>query len=444
MNNLHYYSRQVLLMARKRKAAPKKQTTSKTVKVEVYDNSDASQDESHLSSSAPVNLDGVTVLINTVNRSAVQPSAPVTYNDIQNNIADLLSCHAKNPGDFACTGTLENSKIGSLPLIDIEGYGVLPLPANEFVLKDMLQKRNLGEFEVLNKDFGEAIDQALDEILPKLGLSIYHQYSSFISALCITKPRVMFEPKGIVSQSDCNPFAKILIRLPSIFDGGDSIIEYNSMPRIFSTRNSDHKDGLDIIAFYSDCSVKHKATTKGFRAFIIADLYWDGIGPSPTARRLSSNTERLAFLLNLLFENENKENRATNGEVKGMLLGIPIDDGFSSQTSRSLTVLIRNAINYDIVKRDSEGWSLFEGSIDKIQKAGNSFASLENRYDLRCHKYCFENVTDRVFPIDKLFRIFPDMCFIWTDKLIRSERWKRKPGYDNVFSSNALFIYRIL
>ena len=272
--------------------------------------------------------------------------------------------------DFVTYGALN---LPNFPVINVGNYGALPLPVSECIFKDVMSKKipSFSSIEIPNKSFANVLRRTVFEtVLQRLGISnMFCCLSRPRAALHIIGPWTTFESQNLQTErstfDDRKPFATMLIQLPSVFTGGDSVVSYDDMPRIFST--SKQGESLPYIAFYSSCSYTQENITSGYRAVLEFSFFNPCQGPSPGPNIYRSHVARLSFLLEKLF-GFGKRNDKPNGRLSGKVLCFPFDDGYNllHRPRSTVTAMLMNALDYNrVYYNSSPDWILFRAAVTK-------------------------------------------------------------------------------
>ena len=224
-----------------------------------------------------------------------------------------------------------------------------------------------------------------DTILPALGTHFISYFYHPIIALHIVGPGASFGSNNLqkeVSETE-KPFATMLIQLPSIFSGGDSIVSYEGMPRLFSTSKRG-SEGLSYMAFYSNCTYTQKEIISGYRAVMEVSLAINSEEPTPSPYLKASRCTKLSFLINKFFDIR-RSHPKSNGRLDGKMICFSHDVTRTTTPKCPSTVteipeILSNALDYDKVHDRSTNLILYTATVRKYvsvnSESGNSWYSL--------------------------------------------------------------------
>ena len=99
-----------------------------------------------------------------------------------------------------------------------------------------------------------------------------------------------------------NHFGTLIASLPSYYKGGEFVIQHCNIQESFNhslEHSSDNWNGIQWVAFYTDCLHEVKTVTEGYRVSLTFNLYTEGIW-DPKKTITTRDYERLC-VVNCMF-----------------------------------------------------------------------------------------------------------------------------------------------
>ena len=352
-----------------------------------------------------------------------------SLNDLKKEIYSLLSLFPENCGDFATGSVLSDLELHCFPHIEIQDYGILPLPINKLVFDSIkpicLQSPyGLGEetlvdvavrnsfqldpqqFVIKNKEFDNQIAALIeDKIKPNLGLKGTTIFGRIYKLL-------IYEPGGKFAEhrdteKHQGMFGTLIIQLPSVFTGGDLIVKHCKSSKVFHNSAPEKSSLCSFVAHYASCPHELKEVTSGYRAALVYSLCWEGNGIKSSPYNASTNAVRLCNLLNEFMDKTDMFQWALDYEYSLSSIREGTVDFFKG-CDKNIVSAVRNALQYDIMQCGKDRWEFFVARADKkVNEFGDCTREYGGYYGHRGgSEECFSKDWDEIDSI-KLSNFIP-------------------------------------
>ena len=309
-----------------------------------------------------------------------------SLNDLKKEIYSLLSLFSENCGDFATGSVLSDLELHCFPNIEIQDYGILPLPINKLIFESIkpicLQSPyGLGEetlvdiavrnsfqldpqqFVIKNEEFDNQITALIeDKIKPNLGLKGTTIFGK-IYKLLIYQPGGKFAEHRDTEKHQ-GMFGTLIIQLPSVFIGGDLIVKHCKSSKVFHNSSPEKSSLCSFVAHYASCPHELKEVTSGYRAALVYSLCWEGNGIKPSPYNASTNAVRLCNLLNEFMDKTDMFQWALDYEYSLSSIREGTVDFFKG-CDKNIVSAVRNALQYDVMQCGKDRWEFFVARADK-------------------------------------------------------------------------------
>ena len=210
------------------------------------------------------------------------------------------------------------ASIPTCPGIVIEGFGTIPLPVNKPIANALIPffdkaPHGLGEKTVLNEEVrktwqisprlfsitNEGFTNAVKSIVPKIKKDL--GCSDAVVEIELYK-LLLYEEGGLFkphkdTEKTKGMFGTLVVQLPSIFTGGDLVINHASKMHRFKFDQKGCELFCLFSAHYSDVEHSIEPVTSGYRLALVYSLLWKGNGLTPCAEKLKVNVNALEILL---------------------------------------------------------------------------------------------------------------------------------------------------
>lgn len=193
----------------------------------------------------------------------------------------------EQPGDFCASGRLAIHP----PALDVEGVGRVGLPLPEVQARQLIEVAEAAPYgrgteTVLDQDYrrtwqidasrfslrGEAWRRDLDEIVHRAaqGLGVKGEIEAQPYKLLIYDEGCFFLPHRD-SEKAAGMFATLVVVLPSVYEGGELVVEHRGKRMVLDLRQEDPAE-VSYAAFYADCRHEVKPVTAGHRLALVFNL----------------------------------------------------------------------------------------------------------------------------------------------------------------------------
>ncbi|CAM6001081.1 unnamed protein product [Sphagnum balticum] len=152
------------------------------------------------------------------------------------------------------------------------------------------------------------LNSVLNQVQNDLSLSLDGRLTAHLHNLLIYEPGQFFMGHQDSEKID-GMLGTLVVLLPSVFEGGDLVVNQHGDQRIF-TVPADLKSSLTFFAFYSDCVHEVKPVTSGYRVALTYNLVFESTAETIAAR---SNHDLTSGLSRYFFE-PLRANSLANGE----------------------------------------------------------------------------------------------------------------------------------
>ena len=207
-----------------------------------------------------------------------------------------------------------------MPMINILGYGILPLPMTKIVCESVRKyckdsPYGLGEetlidkkvrksiqidpkyFSIDSSEFASKVDQLIQSKVKKdLGLDDKEIYGILYKLLIYERGGKFDEHKD--TEKHDNMFGTLIIQLPSIFSGGDLVVKHNKQEKVFKNSLEGSNSQCVFVAHFASCPHALQTITSGYRVALVYSLCWNGLGKAPAPCTINSSTQDLCVKLN--------------------------------------------------------------------------------------------------------------------------------------------------
>ena len=201
-------------------------------------------------------------------------------------LAEILD-KIEQPGDFCASGRLAIHP----PALDVEGVGRVGLPLPEVQARQLIEVAEAAPYgrgteTVLDQDYrrtwqidasrfslhGDAWQRDLDEIVHRAtqGLGVKGEVEAQPYKLLIYDEGCFFLPHRD-SEKAAGMFATLVIVLPSVYQGGELVVEHQGKQKVLDLRQEDPAE-VSYAAFYADCRHEVKPVTAGHRLALVFNL----------------------------------------------------------------------------------------------------------------------------------------------------------------------------
>ena len=321
--------------------------------------------------------------------------------ELKKNLRALMKLHSTNSGDFATGGLLPDVELPVIPLIDVKDYGLLPFPLNdttfncvkplckqspygmgEETLVDTSVRNSFqlepGQFEITNHEFVKQVSVLIQKkIKSALGLAGATIYGKIYKLLIYEKGGKFAEHKD--TEKEDNMFGTLIVQLPSVFTGGDLVVNHLKSSKVFDNSSSGSSTHCKFVAHYASCPHELKEVTSGYRAVLVYSLCWEGNGMKPSPYTASTNAVRLCNTLNLLMDSP---------KIPFLCWGLEYEYSDASLKENSLEFFkgkdsnivagLKNALDYD---RQISGKDKWEMCVATANKKVSEYGNCDDGYD---------------------------------------------------------------
>ncbi|XP_063693304.1 uncharacterized protein LOC134825097 [Bolinopsis microptera] len=327
-----------------------------------------------------------------------RPSNKSNANSPENNLK-YLKCDLKglmklphdstNSGDFATSGLLSDAELPNIPLIEVNGYGLLSFPLNDTTfqcLKPLYKQTSCGkgeetlavkgrnsyqleptQFEIKNETFTNQINLLIqNKIKSGLGLAGATIYGKICKLIIYEKGSKSEEHKDM--ENEYNMFGTLIVQLPSVFTGGNFVVKHLQSSRAIENSCVGSSTHCKFVAHYSNCPHELDEVTSGYRAVLIYSLCWDGTGAKPSPYVASTNTVKLCNSLNLLMDSSEVsylcwglENKYSDAIIQRNSLK------FFKGKDKNAVRRLKSAFDYDlqVSVQGKDNWEFFIATANK-------------------------------------------------------------------------------
>ena len=334
---------------------------------------------------------------NSAEQSSNKTNSISSTKYIQNLKCDLKALmKLQSPNsDFVTSGLLSDAKLPNIPLICVNGFGLLPFPLNDATfqcLKPFCTAASFGndaretladtgrnryqldpsQFEIKNETFTNQITLLIQsEIKSGLGLAGDTIYGKIYKLLIFEKGSKSEEQNdnNIEMENNDNLFGTLIVQLPSVFTGGDLVVNHLKSSKVFDNSSSGSSTHCKFVAHYASCPHELKVVTSGYRALLVYSLCWDGTGMKPSPYTASTNAVKLCNTVNLLMDSP---------KIPFLCWGLKYEysDANSKQNSveffkgkdKHIVAGLKNALDYDRQISGKDSCELYIATAKKIIK----------------------------------------------------------------------------
>ena len=327
----------------------------------------------------------------------------------------LLSASSQKCGDFAAGSVLSDVELSSAPNIDIKGYGILPLPVNKLTFDSVKPlcslltfgdetMENIGltgnifqldpqKFVIKNEKFVNQVAYLIeDKISFNLGLGF--QSRNILVKICkllIYETGGRFPEQRDVENQD-GMFGSLVIRLPSVFTGGDLIVKHDNFSKVFNNDAPGKTSCCSFVAHYDSCPHELTEITSGYRVALVYSLCWKGNGIKPSPSLASRKTAKLCNLLNDYFDETDifqwvlKDFQYPLNAIRYDVC--PIEN--LKSCDKNVISALKNALEYDKMQYGKDRWELYIAKADKVVTEYGSCSRANHGRSFDGHRRCFE------------------------------------------------------
>ena len=368
------------------------QEESSVTSKESSDNADNINDSSDEESDVPESVKDLLDLVIKRPTNKSNANSPKTY--LKKLKCDLkgsmkLPHDSTNSGDFATSGLLSDADLPNIPLIEVNGYGLLSFPLNNTTfqcLKPLCKQTSCGkgentladngsnsyqldpsQFEIKNETFTNQINLLIqNKIKSGLGLAGAKIYGKIYKLIICEKGGKFDEHKDM--ENEYKMFGKLIVQLPSVFAGGNFVVKHLQSSRVIENSCVGSSTHCKFVAHYSNCPHELEEVTSGYRAVLIYSLFWDGTGVKPSPYVASANTVKLCHSLNLLMDSSEVsyicwglENKYSDAIIKRNPLN------FFKGKDNDAVCRLKSAFDYDrqVSLSGEDNWEFFIATANK-------------------------------------------------------------------------------
>ena len=287
---------------------------------------------------------------------------------LRKEIFSLLSVSSDKCGDFATGSVLSDAELQSVPNIDINDFGILPLPLNKFIydsikpfcsqspyglgeetLVDISVRNSLQldpqQFVIGNKEFENQVACLIEgKIKSDLGLKDATIFGK-IYKLLIYGPGGKFAEHRDTEKHQ-GMFGTLIIQLPSVFTGGDLIVKHKNSSKVYENSSPEKLSRCSYVAHYASCPHELTEVNSGYRTALVYSLCWRGNGVRPSPSFASQTTVRLCNLLNEFMDETDMLQWALEYEYSSSSINVGTLD-FLKGCDKNVMAALNNALEYD-------------------------------------------------------------------------------------------------
>ena len=226
-------------------------------------------------------------------------------NNVFEQIATVLN-NVKGDSNFVSTGTVSFI----IPGLIIDGVGEVGFPLQKEMAEKIIQHAHSAPFgkgaETLvdttvrntwevnreqvkfsNKKWDTTLKEIVDEVKEELSLEDEEITASFYKLLLYEKGS-FFKPHKD-SEKEKGMFATLVISLPSDYEGGEFVIEFDNQKKVIE--KDSNKFDIQYTAFYADCSHELLEVKSGYRISLVYNLIRfckdSDLGPKATGNHIN-------------------------------------------------------------------------------------------------------------------------------------------------------------
>ena len=331
---------------------------------------------------------------------------------LKKEIFSLLSVSSDKCGDFATGSALSDAELQSVPNIDINDFGILPLPLNKFIydsIKPMCSQSPYGlgeqtlvdtsvrnslqldpqQFVIRNKEFENQVASLIEgKIKSNLGLKDATIFGK-VYKLLIYGPGGKFAEHRDTEKHQ-GMFGTLIIQLPSVFTGGDLIVKHKNSSKVYKNSSPEKLSRCSYVAHYASCPHELTEVNSGYRTALVYSLCWRGNGVRPSPSLASQTTVRLCNLLNEVMDDTDMLQWALEYEYSSSSINVGTLD-FLKGCDKNVMAALNNALEYDKMQCGEDRWELYIATADKqVTEHGSCTRGYYGRYGGSHDKDCIE------------------------------------------------------
>ena len=149
------------------------------------------------------------------------------------------------------------------------------------------------------------LDTQLPTIKRYLGLPEDGRLEAVFDKMLVYGPGQFFAPHQDSERAD-DMVGSLVVTLPSVYTGGDTIIEHKAEQKIFAGPKRGKKE-LSVLAFYADCRHEVRPIKSGYRIALTYQLYYREATRQKVPVGLSALLERLSTSVSAYFSTPDEQ-----------------------------------------------------------------------------------------------------------------------------------------
>ena len=331
---------------------------------------------------------------------------------LKKEIFSLLSVSSDKCGDFATGSALSDAELQSVPNIDINDFGILPLPLNKFIydsIKPMCSQSPYGlgeqtlvdtsvrnslqldpqQFVIKNKEFENQVASLIEgKIKSNLGLKDTTIFGRIYKLLIYGPGGKFAEHRDTEKHQEM--FGTLIIQLPSVFTGGDLIVKHKNSSKVYKNSSPEKLSRCSYVAHYASCPHELTEVNSGYRTALVYSLCWRGNGVRPSPSLASQTTVRLCNLLNEFMDYTDMLQWALEYEYSSSSINVGTLN-FLKGCDKNVMAALNNALEYDKMQCGEDRWELYIATADKqVTEYGICTRGHYGRYGGSHDKDCIE------------------------------------------------------
>lgn len=233
------------------------------------------------------------------------------FDDPRNEIIEILQ-EIDSPGTFAVGGSCDGKLI--MPGLVVDGIGPIGLPLSTSQAKELVNRcvqapfgrgaetivdksvRDTFQldpdfFQITNPTWKTDVDAITKSVCQDLGVQNNLKVEARLYKLLLYQEGSFFAPHRD-SEKEEGMFATLVIVLPSLFTGGELVVNHKGETETFKQEGLT-SFGSQYAAFYADCRHELKKVTSGHRLCLVFNLVKCGRGMLPKVADNNSLMKRL-------------------------------------------------------------------------------------------------------------------------------------------------------